>query len=157
MKAKILILSILFTLISNLSIAEVTEDMKRRAKEAGVIIERDHDVKRTYLANDILSRDTHQNMQVAFRYGQMNDQKKAAELTLISANRGLNSAQVSIAKMYFFGSGVKESIIEAYKFFKLSEDETAKNLHLKTLREGMTQEQIDEAEYLAQNFEATYK
>jgi hypothetical protein len=59
--------------------------------------------------------------------------------------------------MYFFGSGVEESIVEAYKFFKLSEDETAKNLHLKTLREGMTQEQIDEAELLVQNFEATYK
>lgn len=157
MKAKILILSLIFILINSVSIAEVTEDMKRRAKEAGVIIERDHDVKRTYLANDVLSRDTHQNMQVAFRYGQMNDQKKAAELTLISAKRGLNSAQISIAKMYFFGAGVEENIIESYKFFKLSEDETAKNLHLKVLREQMTQEQIDKAEKLVQNFVGSYK
>ena len=82
MKAKILILSLIFILINSVSIAEVTEDMKRRAKEAGVIIERDHDVKRTYLANDVLSRDTHQNMQVAFRYGQMNDQKKSCRINL---------------------------------------------------------------------------
>ena len=157
MKVKVLILSLLFIFINSISIAEVTEDMKRRAKEAGVIIERDHDVKRVYLSNDILARDTHMNMQVAFRYAQINDQKKAAELTLISANRGLNSAQVSIAKMYFFGSGVEESIVEAYKFFKLSEDETAKNLHLKVLREQMTQEQIDEAEKLVQNFVGSYK
>ena len=157
MKAKILILTILFTLISNLSIAEVTEDMKRRAKEAGVKIERDHDVKRVYLCNDLLSRDTHKNMQIAYRYAQIGDYNKVSELYLISANRGLDTAQIAMGKMYVHGSGVEPNIIEAYKFFKLSEDETAKNLHLKTLREGMTQEQIDEAEYLAQNFEATYK
>ena len=86
MKVKVLILSLLFIFINSISIAEVTEDMKRRAKEAGVIIERDHDVKRVYLSNDILARDTHKNMQVAFRYAQINDQKTAAELTLISAN-----------------------------------------------------------------------
>ena len=157
MKVKVLILSLLFIFINSISIAEVTEDMKRRAKEAGVIIERDHDIKRVYLSNDILARDTHMNMQVAFRYAQINDQKKAAELTLISANRGLDSAQISIGKMYVHGMGVEPNIIEAYKFFKLSEDETSKNLYLKILREQMTQEQIEEAENLVKNFEATYK
>ena len=38
MKAKILILSLIFIFINSIAIAEVTEDMKRRAKEAGVKI-----------------------------------------------------------------------------------------------------------------------
>jgi hypothetical protein len=59
--------------------------------------------------------------------------------------------------MYVHGMGVEPNIIEAYKFFKLSEDETSKNLYLKVLREKMTQEQIEEAENLVKNFEATYK
>ena len=157
MKAKILILSLIFIFINSIAIAEVTEDMKRRAKEAGVKIERDHDVKRVYLCNDLLSRDTHKNMQIAYRYAQIGDYDKVSELYLISANRGLDTAQIAMGKMYVHGSGVEPNIIEAYKFFKLSEDETSKNLYLKIRTEKMTQEQINEAEELVKNFEATYK
>ncbi len=82
MKIKVLILSLLFIFINSIAIAEVTEDMKRRAKEAGVIIERDHDVKRVYLSNDILARDTHMNMQVAFRYAQINDTKESCRINI---------------------------------------------------------------------------
>jgi len=138
-------------------LADITEDMKKRAKEAGVKIERDHDPKRTYLANDYLARETHMNMQLAYRHAQNNDQIKAAELTLISANRGLDYAQVSIAKMYVHGIGVEENAIEAYKFFKLSEDQTAKNLYLKVIKEKMTEEEIAEAEELVKNFVGSYK
>ena len=60
----IFIIFISIFLFVNVSSAEITEDMKRRAKEAGVTIERDHDPKRTYLANDYLARETHMNMQV---------------------------------------------------------------------------------------------
>tara|TARA_B100000686_G_scaffold104414_1_gene111640 strand:+ start:2558 stop:3031 length:474 start_codon:yes stop_codon:yes gene_type:complete len=151
------IIFILIFLFINVSIAEITEDMKKRAKEAGVTIERDHDPKRTYLANDYLARDTHKNMQLAYRHAQNNDQIKAAELTLISANRGLDYAQVSIGKMYVHGIGVEVNAIEAYKFFKLSEDQTAKNLYLKVIIEKMTEEEITEAEKLVKNFVGSYK
>ena len=153
----IFIIFISIFLFANVSNAEVTEDMERRAKEAGVIIERDHDPKRTYLANDYLARETHMNMQLAYRHAQNNDRVKAAELTLISANRGLDYAQVSIAKMYVHGIGVEENAIEAYKFFKLSEDQTANNLYLKVIMEKMTKEEIAEAEELVKNFKGSYK
>jgi len=153
----IFIIFISIFLFVNVSSAEITEDMKRRAKEAGVTIERDHDPKRTYLANDYLARETHMNMQLAYRHAQNNDQAKAAELTLISANRGLDYAQVSIAKMYVHGIGVEENAIEAYKFFKLSEDQTANNLYLKVIMEKMTKEEIAEAEELVKNFKGSYK
>ena len=157
MYKNILIGLISILIINSHASAEITEDMKRRAKEAGVEIERDHDPKRAYLANDYLARETHMNMQLAFRHAQNNDLVKSAELTLISANRGLNYAQVSIAKMYVHGNGVEENVIEAYKFFKLSEDETAKNLFLKILIEKMTEAQIAEAEELVKNFVGSYK
>jgi len=157
MKINILILGLIFVFVSNLALAEVTEDMKRRAQEAGVEIMRDHDVKRTYYSNDILSRDTHMNMQIAFRYSQANRLEEAAQLELISANRGLESAQVSIGKRYVHGNGIEPNVIEAYKFFKLSEDGTANNLYIKVIMEHMTKEQIEEAENLVKNFKATYK
>ena len=157
MKNNIIILSLIFLFISSIAVAEVTEDMKRRAKEAGVEIMRDHDVKRTYYSNDILSRDTHMNMQVAYRYSQSGDVEKAAQLELTSANRGLESAQVAIGKRYVHGNGIEQNVVEAYKFFKLSEDGTANNLYIKVIMEHMTKEQIDEAENLVKNFIATYE
>ncbi|MBF86364.1 MAG: hypothetical protein CMJ14_00030 [Pelagibacterales bacterium] len=154
-----LILTILYSLffISSYVNAEITEDMKTRALQAGVIIERDHDPKRTYLSNDYLARDTHMNMQLAYRHAQNNDPEKAAALTLISANRGLDYAQVSIAKMYVHGIGVEENVIEAYKFFKLSEDQTAQNLYLKVIIEKMTPEEIALGDKLVENFIGSYK
>ena len=154
-----LILTILYSLffISSYVNAEITEDMKTRALQAGVIIERDHDPKRTYLANDYLARDTHMNMQLAYRHAQNNNPEKAAELTLISANRGLDYAQVSIGKMYVHGIGVEENVIEAYKFFKLSEDQTAQNLYLKVIIEKMTAEEIALGDKLVENFVGSYE
>ncbi len=156
LKLTLATLSFLFFLF-NYAFAEITEDMKKRAKEAGVVIERDHDPKRTYLANDFLARDTHMNMQLAYRHAQNNDPEKAAKLTLISANRGLDYAQVSIGKMYVHGIGVEENVIEAYKFFKLSEDETAQNLYLKVIIEKMTEEQIAIGNKLVEDFVGSYK
>ena len=156
MKFNILIFLII-TLISNSAFAEITEDMEKRAKEAGIIIVRDHDVKRTYYCNDQFARETHMNMQIAYRQSQVGDVEKAAQLELIAANRGLEHAQVSVGKRYVHGNGLEENIVEAYKFFKLSEDETSKNLYIKVIMEHMSEEQIDEAENLVKNFKATYK
>jgi len=145
-------ITLIIILLSNLAYAEITEDMERRAEEAGIIIMRDHDVKRTYYCNDQFARETHMNMQVAYRYSQVGDVEKAAQLELIAANRGLESAQVSVGKRYVHGNGLEQNIVEAYKFFKLSEDETSKNLYIKVIMEHMTQVQIDEAEKLVKNF-----
>ena len=82
-------ITLIIILLSNLAYAEITEDMERRAEEAGIIIMRDHDVKRTYYCNDQFARETHMNMQVAYRYSQVGDVEKAAQLELIAANRGL--------------------------------------------------------------------
>ena len=150
-------ITLIIILLSNLAYAEITEDMERRAEEAGIIIMRDHDVKRTYYCNDQFARETHMNMQVAYRYSQVGDLEKAAKLELIAANRGLESAQVSVGKRYVHGNGLEQNIVEAYKFFKLSEDETSKNLYIKVIMEHMTQKQIDEAEKLVKNFKASYK
>ena len=150
-------ITLIIILLSNLAYAEITEDMERRAEEAGIRIMRDHDVKRTYYCNDQFARETHMNMQVAYRYSQVGDVEKAAQLELIAANRGLESAQVSVGKRYVHGNGLEQNIVEAYKFFKLSEDETSKNLYIKVIMEHMTQEQIDEAEKLVKNFKASYK
>ena len=150
-------ITLIIILLSNLAYAEITEDMERRAEEAGIIIMRDHDEKRTYYCNDQFARETHMNMQVAYRYSQVGDLEKAAQLELIAANRGLESAQVSVGKRYVHGNGLEQNIVEAYKFFKLSEDETSKNLYIKVIMEHMTQEQIDEAEKLVKNFKASYK
>ena len=152
-----LFISIILILACNSAFAEITEDMERRAKEAGIIIMRDHDVKRTYYCNDQFARETHMNMQVAYRYSQVGDVEKAAALELIAANRGLEHAQVSVGKRYVHGNGLEQNIVEAYKFFKLSEDETSKNLYIKVIMEHMTEEQINEAEDLVKNFKATYK
>ena len=150
-------ITLIIILLSKLAYAEITEDMERRAEEAGIIIMRDHDVKRTYYCNDQFARETHMNMQVAYRYSQVGDLEKAAQLELIAANRGLESAQVSVGKRYVHGNGLEQNVVEAYKFFKLSEDETSKNLYIKVIMEHMTQKQIDEAEKLVKNFKASYK
>ena len=154
---KIFLITIIITLLNSIALAEITEDMERRAKEAGIIIMRDHDVKRTYYCNDQFARETHMNMQVAYRYSQVGDLEKAAQLELIAANRGLEHAQVSVGKRYVHGNGVEPNLVEAYKFFKLSEDETSKNLYIKVILEHMTQDQINEAENLVKNFKASYK
>ena len=62
-----------------------------------------------------------------------------------------------MGKRYVHGNGLEQNVVEAYKFFKLSEDETSKNLYIKVIMEHMTQEQIDEAEKLVKNFKASYK
>ena len=59
--------------------------------------------------------------------------------------------------MYVHGIGVEENVIEAYKFFKLSEDQTAQNLYLKVIIEKMTEEQIAIGNKLVEDFVGSYK
>ena len=153
---KIFILVYIFTIITFCSLAEVTEDMKKRANEAGVIIERDHDPQRTYLANDVLAKDTIRNIQMAYYMYRAKLDEKAAELYLISAKRGYEIAQAEMGKIYLHGKGVEPNVIEAYKWFILSEDATSIR-NAKILSELMTKEELDKAEELIKNFIGSYQ
>ena len=153
---KFIIFAITLLLMSFNSSAEVTEEMKKRASEAGVIIERDHDPQRTYLANDILAKDTIRNIQMAYYMYRARLDKEAAELYLISAQRGYEIAQSEMGKIYLHGKGVEPNVIEAYKWFILSEDATSIR-NAKILRELMTKEELDKAEELINNFIGSYQ
>ena len=153
---KFIIFAISLLLISFNSSAEVTEEMKKRASEAGVIIERDHDPKRTYLANDVLAQDTIQNIQKAYYMYRARLDIEAAELYLISAKRGYEIAQAEMGKIYLHGKGVEPNVIEAYKWFILAEDETSIR-NAKILSELMTEEELDKAEELINNFMGSYQ
>ena len=153
---KFIIFAISLLLISFNSSAEVTEEMKKRASEAGVIIERDHDPQRTYLANDILAKDTIRNIQMAYYMYRARLDKEAAELYLISAQRGYEIAQSEMGKIYLHGKGVEPNVIEAYKWFILSEDATSIR-NAKILSELMTKEELDKAEELINNFIGSYQ
>ena len=143
---RIIIFSAIAFLISFPSYSEITEEMRQRAKEAGVIIERDHDPRRTYLANDVLAKDTIQNIQKAYYMYRARLDKEAANLYLISSKRGYDLAQVEMGKIY----------LEAYKWFILS-DNTQGLRNAKILKERMTDEQIRKAELLIKSFVASYK
>ena len=153
---KFIIFAISLLLISFNSFAEVTEEMKKRASDAGVIIERDHDPKRTYLANDVLAQDTIQNIQKAYYMYRARLDIEAAELYLISAKRGYEIAQAEMGKIYLHGKGVEPNVIEAYKWFILAEDETSIR-NAKILSELMTKEELDKAEEQIKNFMGSYK
>ena len=153
---KFIIFAISLLLISFNSSAEVTEEMKKRASEAGVIIERDHDPQRTYLANDVLAKDTIRNIQMAYYMYRARLDKEAAELYLISAQRGYEIAQSEMGKIYLHGKGVEPNVIEAYKWFILSKDATSIR-NAKILSELMTKEELDKAEELIKNFIGSYQ
>ena len=153
---KFIIFAISLFLISFSSSAEVTEEMKKRASDAGIIIERDHDPKRTYLANDVLAKDTIRNIQMAYYMYRARLDKEAAELYLISAKRGYEIAQAEMGKIYLHGKGVEPNVIEAYKWFILAEDETSMR-NAKILSELMTKEELDKAEDLIKNFIGSYQ
>ena len=130
--------------------------MKKRASEAGVIIEREHDPKRTYLSNDSLAQDTINNTQKAYYLWRARMDKDAANLILISANRGYDIAQVAAGKVCLHGKGVKPDVIEAYKWFVLANNETGLR-NAAILKENMSKEEIERAEYLVDNFIGSYK
>jgi len=153
---KLFILMLSLSVISFSSFAEVTEEMKKRASEAGIIIERDHDPQRTYLANDVLAKDTIRNIQMAYYMYRAKLDEKAAELYLISAKRGYEIAQAEMGKIYLHGKGVEPDVIEAYKWFILSEDETSIR-NAKILSELMTKEELEKAENLIKNFSGSYQ
>ena len=111
---------------------------------------------RTYLANDELALDTEISYAKAIRLQMVGYWEEVAKLYKKIANRGHPTAQVHLGKQYYHGNGVKSSLVEAYKWFALSETAIGKHF-MKLLIEDMNEEQIKKAEKLITNFKPIYK
>ncbi len=125
-------------------------------KKDGEKFQYDHDEMRPYLSSDQLALDTEITYAKAIRLQMGGDWKETAALYEKIANRGHPTAQVHLGKQYYHGNGVKSSLVEAYKWFALSETAIGKHF-MKLLIEDMNEEQIKKAEKLITNFKPIYK
>ena len=124
-------------------------------KKDGNKIQYDHDIMRPYLSNDQIALDTEITYAKAIRLQMGGNWKETATLYLKIANRGHPTAQVHLGKQYVHGNGVKASLIEAYKWFYLSETSIGKHF-VKLISEDMSEEQINQAKKLIKNFKPVY-
>ena len=147
----ILIKLILLILISNIQSREIII-----VKKNGSNIQYDHDAMRPYLSNDQLALDTEITYAKAIRLQMGGQWKETAKLYSKIANRGHPIAQVHLGKQYVHGNGVNESLVEAYKWFFLSETPIGKHF-IKSISQDMTKEEILEAKKRIENFKPSYK
>ena len=125
-------------------------------KKDGVQYQYDHDEMRAYLSSDQLALDTEITYAKAIRLQMGGDWKETAELYEKIANRGHPTAQVHLGKQYYHGNGVKPSLVQAYKWFALSETDIGKHF-MDLLYADMDEEQIKKAEELIASFRPVYK
>ena len=124
-------------------------------KKNGKNIQYDHDIMRPYLSNDQIALDTEITYAKAIRFQMGGNWKETADLYLKIANRGHPTAQVHLGKQYVHGNGVQASLIEAYKWFYLSETSIGKHF-VKLISEDMSEEEISAAQKLIKNFKPIY-
>ena len=124
-------------------------------KKDGKNIQYDHDIMRPYLSNDQIALDTEITYAKAIRLQMGGKWEETASLYIKIANRGHPTAQVHLGKQYVHGNGVNTSLIEAYKWFYLSETPIGKHF-VKIISEDMSQEEINEAKKLIKNFKPVY-
>ena len=124
-------------------------------KKNGKNIQYDHDIMRPYLSNDQIALDTEITYAKAIRLQMGGKWKETADLYIKIANRGHPTAQVHLGKQYVHGNGVKTSLVEAYKWFYLSETPIGKHF-VKLISEDMSQDEINEAKKLIKNFKPVY-
>lgn len=136
--------------------AAADDDMRARAEAAGIVIEYDHDPRRAYLATDYLQRDTNVRYMQALRYSSVFQHEDAFELYLLCARRGHALAQIHLGKYYANGQGTGIDLVEAYKWFRLSEEDMAPYF-IEAVSEDMTPAEIAEAERLAAEFVGSYE
>ena len=110
---------------------------------------------RPYLSNDQIALDTEITYAKAIRLQMGGKWKETAELYLKIANRGHPTAQVHLRKTICARQWSEASLVEAYKWFYLSETSIGKHL-LKLISEDMNQEEINEAKKLIKNFKPVY-
>ncbi len=125
-------------------------------KKDGKEIQYDHDSMRPYLSSDQLALDTEISYAKAIRLQMGGHWKEVAELYIKIANRGHPIAQVHLGKQYVHGNGVNKSLIEAYKWFFLSETEIGKHF-IEVISEDMSESDISTAKKMIDNFQPTYK
>ena len=125
-------------------------------KQNGSNIQYDHDEMRPYLSNDQIALDTEIKYAKAIRLQMGGQWKETAKLYAIIANRGHPVAQLHLGKQYFHGNGVEESLIEAYKWFFLSETAIGKHF-IENISHEMTENQILQAKEKIKNFKPVYK
>ena len=119
-------------------------------------IQHEHDPMRPYLSSDRLALDTEHKYARCIRLQMGGYWDEIAELYTIIANRGHPTAQLHLGKQYVHGNGVDENLIEAYKWFSLSETSIGKHF-IKIISEDMTQEEIKKAKNLIKKFKPVYK
>ena len=125
-------------------------------KKNGSNIQYDHDIMRPYLSNDQIALDTEITYAKAIRLQMGALWKETAKLYKIIANRGHPVAQLHLGKQYFHGNGVEESLIEAYKWFFLSETAIGKHF-IENISHEMTENQILQAKEKIKNFKPIKK
>ncbi len=125
-------------------------------KKNGKEYQYDHDEMRPYLSNDQIALDTEISYAKAIRLQMGGKWEETAKLYRKIAKRGHPTAQVHLGKQYYHGNGVESSLVNAYKWFALSETPIGKHF-MKLLSDEMTKEQLDEAKKKIEEFKPTYK
>ena len=148
---KLLLKIILTFFISNIIARDIII-----VKKNGSNIQYDHDIMRPYLSNDQIALDTEITYAKAIRLQMGALWKETAKLYKIIANRGHPIAQVHLGKQYVHGNGVEKSLVEAYKWFFLSETPIGKHF-IKNISKNMSEEQILEAKKKIKSFKPSYK
>ncbi|MCY3703126.1 MAG: hypothetical protein OXG16_10645 [Rhodospirillales bacterium] len=136
--------------------AEITDDMRARAADAGVVIEYPHDPKRPYQSTDYLLRDTNVRYMQGLRYASVFQLGDAFEMFLLGARRGHALSQIHLGKYYANGQGTEVDLVEAYKWFRLSGEPNA-DYYMDVLTEQLTAGEVAEAEQRARDFVGSYE
>ena len=110
---------------------------------------------RPYLSNDQIALDTEITYAKAIRFQMGGKWDETAALYTKIANRGHPTAQVHLGKQYVHGNGVEMNLVEAYKWFYLSETSIGKH-YVKIISKDMSQKDIREAKNLIKNFKPVY-
>ncbi len=148
--------AIVFAWTAVAAAAEITDGMRKRAAAAGIVIEYPHDPKRPYQSTDYLLRDTNVRYMQGLRYASVFQLGDAFEMFLLGARRGHALSQIHIGKYYANGQGTEVDRIEAYKWFRLSEEPNAE-YYMDILAEEMTEAELNEAEQRARTFVGSYE
>jgi len=125
-------------------------------RKNGDNIQYDHDPMRTYLANDQLALDTQILYAKAIRLQMGALWGETAKIYKTIANRGHPIAQLHLGKQYVHGNGIKKSLVEAYKWFSLSETEIGKHF-IEVISKDMSVKEVILAKKLIKNFRPLYK
>ena len=118
-------------------------------------IQYEHDPMRPYLSSDKIALDTEHKYARCIRLQMGGYWDEIAKLYLIIANRGHPTAQLHLGKQYVHGNGVEENLVEAYKWFSLSDTAIGKHF-IKIISEDMSEKQIQQAINLVKNFKPVY-